>query len=1125
MRDTQPPSKANQAFQQAHLDLSARTVGSVVEVTRQFLRSVKIDTDLGRTDALDGYVCQGTARSVLENMAQQLRETQQRAFTWTGPYGGGKSSLALALASLVGADRKVRLKAQKVLGITPDSLVAKVFAATGDGWLVVPVVGNRGSVTEAISDAISKAQTGRRKPGRRPKPIDALKSEARDRPKQGVLLIIDELGKFLEGAAQSGDDIYFYQQLAEEASRCEDGKIVVVGILHQAFEAYASRMGREVQDEWSKVQGRYVDIPLVAASDEVIELTAGAISQTGSISLEPIRGLAARVAQSIRRRRPSAPQNLADALTRCWPLHPATVSLLGPMSRRRYGQNERSTFGFLSSREPLGFAEFLETTPLSGLPTYTPAALWDYLRANLEPAILASTDSHRWSTGVDAVARAEAKGSPLHAALTKTIAVIEMFRSASGLAADGDTLATCFPEESPDILAQALLELSQWSIALHRKHLDAWGIFAGSDFDIDAAVAAARSEIGEPDLAKIAALTDLVPLVAKRLYHETGTMRWFTRTLLRSDQVTQFLAKPDVPANAAGTLALVLPKRDQRPDAVVQAVRQASRAAEAHLPLLLGVAHESESIVETASELAALERVFVSRLELEGDLIARREVESRLTATRVSLVDTLQQSFEKTDWFDRGDPLDLASVPSLSALVSSLAQRRFPQSPWFFSELLNRDAPSSNAVKARRDLMYRMLASGEQPNLGYDGYPADAGLYYTLLKPAGLHRALEDGRWGFSGPDHSERGEKLKALWDATLAHVAQPEKMTGVDSLYLLWALPPYGVKAGVMPTLALAFFLAHRNTLALYIDGNFSPELSEVQVDEWLHDPRRVAFRYVEMQDDRKEVLGALATKLSVSTGRPVIPAALDVARALVALMLQLPKWAQKTGRVSKRAQEVRAMLLRASDPHRVMFIELPMMIGSNDGDSLVRSVGEVVDELSSAYQHMLYNVDALLRNALDDEGLGKLSSRAENIVGLSGNFTFESFVTRLRAYTGSQQDIEGLITLACSRPPAAWVDRDIESATLKLSEWAREFRRVETFASLKGRKTNRRALTILFGDKADEVVTAEYDIATDEQPKVDALSRRLLAELAETKSAVLFAALAEVSRELMRTAKKGD
>ena len=94
--------------------LKENTLSSVVEISRQFLRSIQIDDDFGREDALSGYVCQGTAQSLLESMAQQLLETKQRAFTWTGPYGGGKSSLALMLCSLVGPNQKLRDRAYRL---------------------------------------------------------------------------------------------------------------------------------------------------------------------------------------------------------------------------------------------------------------------------------------------------------------------------------------------------------------------------------------------------------------------------------------------------------------------------------------------------------------------------------------------------------------------------------------------------------------------------------------------------------------------------------------------------------------------------------------------------------------------------------------------------------------------------------------------------------------------------------------------------------------------------------------------------------------------------------------------------------------------------------------------------
>jgi hypothetical protein len=534
-------------------------LSDVVTISRQFVRSIRIDTDFGREDSLSGYICQGTARSVLDAMARQVQATSQRAFTWTGPYGGGKSSLALLLCSLVGKDAKLRSRANKILDVEPNHPISQVFSTGSEGWTVLPVVGQRGSVVQALSAALKSARGTRRGAGfGRDALIDQLVFEARDRA-EGVLVVIDELGKYLEAASQgAGDDINFFQDLAERASRCE-GRLVVVGILHQSFDAYASRFSREVRDDWAKVQGRYVDIPLIAATDEVLELMARAINVGGGVDRN-IDHCVREVAAAMRDRRPATPASIESSLSGCWPLHPVTAALLGPVSRRKFGQNERSSFGFLASREPHGFAEFLDESPVSVGSMYEPARYWDYLRANMEPAILASPDGHRWSAALDAVERAEAKGSALHVGVTKAVALLDLFRGGSGLAAEERVLCVSVSgAESKDEIRYALQDLVHWKILIERRHQNAFGLFAGSDFDIESAIAQASAELSNDVVDQVSSLADLQPVVAKRLYAETGTMRWFNRRIVQVTSLGQFLSEYRPEAGAAGTFVLCLP--------------------------------------------------------------------------------------------------------------------------------------------------------------------------------------------------------------------------------------------------------------------------------------------------------------------------------------------------------------------------------------------------------------------------------------------------------------------------------------------------------------------------------------------------------------------------------------
>ena len=68
--------------------------------------------------------------------------------------------------------------------------------------------------------------------------------------------------------------------------------------------------------------------------------------------------------------------------------------MLGPISRRRFGQNERSIFSFLTSGEPNSLNYFLRNELSTSKNLFTLDLLWDYLKINLEPLILSSPDGH-----------------------------------------------------------------------------------------------------------------------------------------------------------------------------------------------------------------------------------------------------------------------------------------------------------------------------------------------------------------------------------------------------------------------------------------------------------------------------------------------------------------------------------------------------------------------------------------------------------------------------------------------------------------------------------------------------------------------------------------------------------
>ena len=126
-----------------------------VQVSGRFQRAVRIDADFGDPSTLEGYVCPRSSANVLENMAHQVSESGQGAFTWTGPYGSGKSCLAVAFSAVLGGN----VQPEPIFGPETASMLKQAFPPRP----VLPVVGRRERPATVIGEALSNLTAGRKR--------------------------------------------------------------------------------------------------------------------------------------------------------------------------------------------------------------------------------------------------------------------------------------------------------------------------------------------------------------------------------------------------------------------------------------------------------------------------------------------------------------------------------------------------------------------------------------------------------------------------------------------------------------------------------------------------------------------------------------------------------------------------------------------------------------------------------------------------------------------------------------------------------------------------------------------------------------------------------------------------
>jgi hypothetical protein len=320
------------------------------------MRSVHLERDFSDTASSLGYILTPLAADALSRICAGFRpDSTQRAFRISGDYGSGKSAFGLALARISASNTRALPKELhrfcQRFRVFPhlatgdhEPLGATVFRALG-------IKSSRGSkpTSDEVLSKVKKAI-----------------QQARTKGYKGTLLILDELGKNLEFAAQNpeSDDIFLLQRLAEEAARSGDYPLIVVVMLHQGVAAYAASLDSTSRREWDKVAGRFEEIIYAQPLEQFVTLVAATLdvdlqALPRTIAGECTKAMVAAIRLGIYGS--SATSSLGQFGPRIFPFHPTVLPVLVRVIRK-FGQNERSLFSFISANEPMGLQHHIQST-------------------------------------------------------------------------------------------------------------------------------------------------------------------------------------------------------------------------------------------------------------------------------------------------------------------------------------------------------------------------------------------------------------------------------------------------------------------------------------------------------------------------------------------------------------------------------------------------------------------------------------------------------------------------------------------------------------------------------------------------------------------------------------------
>lgn len=1016
-----------------------------MNLTFPFLRSVHLERDWTDESMLKGYHVTAGVRAVLGRILEGLGTGHERAFTLTGPYGSGKSSFALFLIQLL--SNGTQGLAYALLKVADPALAERMLSSFKTPFFPIPLTLRRAPLSQMVLEGLERGlvRLGDKVLGEEPhsgdgrrvlQTLEALQVRAAKAGYGGVVLVLDELGKALEYAARHpGEDIYLLQELAEFAARAKQ-PLLIVGILHQAFEQYGEHLELFVRREWAKVQGRFSDIAFLEPPEEQIRLVASAVASLG-LEVQAEQADVARLLIESGFVIPGLGEEEFMALsTRAYPMHP-TVLLALPHLFRRLAQNERSLFAYLFSGEPFSLQDLLRR----GERVVRLTHLFDYFMTNLTGVLSQNTFARRLFEVADVLERSPDL-SPLEAEVLKTVGLLNLLGMVSPLQAKGPliSLAVSDTPANPKIEA-ALARLRERSLLVFRRFDETYRVWEGSDIDLEARLEIARPRVRDYPLSEVLSrYLSRRPLVARRHSYETGTLRFFEVCYLDAPISAKDLESQ---GGADGVVACCLPTSPRHAERFLEWACSPEIASQKHLVLVLP--QEMGRLREAAHELAAVHWVWENTPELRDDRVARQELAERTAVLEEAVAEAVDYLMDPRPepqgagalWIYGGKIWEVRTPREISSFLSEVMDRLYPLTPRFHNELINRRVLSSSAAAARRTLIERMLTQREKPLLGMEGYPPERSMYESVLLATGLHRE-EHGGWTFS-PPMADDPKGLRPVWKEMerLIFGALSEPYP-VDRLFEQLSLPPYGVMPGVLPVLLVAFLQAYSDETSLYREGTFLPEPAVADFELLMRRPELFAVAGHRIQGERAAVVARLSRSLGVKS------ATVPVVRALIRMVRSLPDAAWRTRQLPAEALKLREAFEKAHSPERLLFVDIPLALGEEPFSEAPpkdeRRIARFFDKLNRAIQAWAAFQPNRIRMARDilltacglpkgEAGWRELRRQAKELEGKAVHARLVPLINRLNALGEDSSVLESVLALVAGKPPKSWSDADFE------------------------------------------------------------------------------------------------
>ena len=865
--------------------------------------------------------------------------------------------------------------------------------------------------------------------------------------------------------APDHEDVYVLQRLAEFAARSNNHPLVVVGLLHQGFHAYAESLPSTTRLEWEKVGGRFDEITFDQPLVHVSALVASALNvdqmlapKDVAVAAHHIKATSSDTGWYGTSESPVSPLEL-------YPIHPTLLPVLVRFFAR-FGQHERSLFSFLLSSEPFGLQSFAER-PANGYSWYRLCEFYDYVRSVFGHRLAGASYRSHWlriSETIDRMSDIE----PLELSLLKTVAVLNLLDTEDMLADERFLEVALTTSEVTEAVSQAVVNLKGRGILFDRGAAGGYCLWPSTSVNLESAFESAKRVLGPVDraAAHLSPYLDKSSVLARRHYIVRGTLRHFE---VRYADPANLHDIVDLPTDADGLVVVAIcDSPDERHLAVEEAM---TGEIASRFELIVVIPAPLQGIAAEVQDAISWQWVADNTPELASDPYAAAEVARQVASSRRILLRTLDSVFGfrgenpgEVEWWNGGKCVEPPPKGRLTAVLSDICDDLYCDAPRIRNELLNRHTLSSAASAARLRLIDRLFTAADQPFLGMDTdkAPPEKSMYLSVLSEGNVHRE-ESGRFVLAVPPAGADKLRLRPAMMQILTLLEQANgHRVAVTAIFDALKGCPYGVREGVAPLLLAIITAAHAHEIAVYENGTFLPQFDAPAFLRLIKQPGTFELQLCRIVGIRAELFARLAAEFAPERRSRRDYELLDVVRPLSTCAAQLPEYTRRISTLPEPAKSVRDALLTAREPAALIFKTLPIACGldpfledrhtqAGEAQQFVARLQDAIASLRATYPQLLERIRHQIVLGLKD---GTFSPQRTQVTQRSSRISSVAREPRLQAFARCLADdalsddswAERVGSFVVSKPPARWTAADEIKAMNEIDILAAQFCRFE-------------------------------------------------------------------------------